>query len=341
LKKVAVNILKIIFFLGLGVFIIWLAVKDKSQEDMDKIKNSIRQADYTWIALSCTVSLLSHYFRAIRWKILLAPLGHQPKTSATFFAVMIGYFANLGIPRSGEVARCGLMNTHEGVPFTEGFGTVIAERAFDLICLLLVFLIAFVMQFDKIYGIADTLVFTPLSGISSKLLQQKLLVTGTLILLLIISGCLFYFRKKIQTLVSGKLLNFINGLWQGLLSIKKIKQPVLFLAYTASIWLMYILQVYICFFAFRETSDLAFSVAMVITAFGSIAIILIPGGTGLYQAIVIEILTTAYLIHKPDAEAFAWTVWASQIMMIIGAGLLSLVLLPLLNKVINKKKQSL
>jgi uncharacterized protein (TIRG00374 family) len=341
LKKLAVNILKIIFFLGLGLFIIWLALKDKSQADIDKIKNSIQEANYTWIALSCTVSLLSHYFRAIRWKILLAPLGYQPKTNATFFAVMIGYFANLGIPRSGEVARCGLMNTHENVPFTESFGTVIAERAFDLICLLLVFLIAFVMQFDKIYGIADILVFTPLSGISSKLLQQKMLVTAALILLLIISGFLFYFRKRIQTLISGKLLNFINGLWQGLLSIKKIRQPVLFLVYTASIWLMYILQVYVCFFAFPETAHLAFIVAMVITAFGSIAIILIPGGTGLYQAIVIQILTTAYLIHEHNAEAFAWTVWASQIIMIIVAGLLSLVLLPLLSKSGNKKKQVL
>jgi uncharacterized protein (TIRG00374 family) len=340
LKKIAINTLKIIFFLGLGVFIIWLALKDKSQADIDKIKNSIRQADYTWIALSCTVSLLSHYFRALRWKILLAPLGHQPKTSATFFSVMIGYFANLGIPRSGEVARCGLMNTHEGVPFTEGFGTVIAERAFDLICLLLVFLIAFVMQFDKIYGIADTLVFTPLSGMSAKLLQQKLMITAALILLLIISGFLFYFRKKIQTLVSGKLLNFINGLWQGLLSIKKIKKPALFLTYTVSIWLMYILQVYVCFFAFPETAHLSFLVAMVITAFGSIAIILIPGGTGLYQAIVIQILTTAYLIADHQAEAFAWTVWASQIIMIIVAGLLSLVLLPLLKKTVDKKKQA-
>lgn len=340
MKKLIVNILKIIFFLGLGIFIIWLALKDKSQEDIDKIKNSIRQANYSWIALSCFVSLLSHYFRAIRWKILLAPLGHHPKTRATFFAVMIGYFANLGIPRSGEVARCGILNTYEDVPFTEGFGSVIAERAFDLICLILVFFIAFVMQFDKIYGIADILVFTPLSGISEKLLQQKLVVTGVLVVLFIISGFLFYFRKKIQTLVSGKLLSFITGLWQGLLSIKKIKQPILFLAYTASIWIIYILQVYVCFFAFPETSHLSFLVAMVITAFGSIAIILIPGGTGLYQAIVIQILTTAYLIADHYAEAFAWTVWASQIIMIILAGLISLVLLPLLRKTVDKKKQA-
>jgi uncharacterized protein (TIRG00374 family) len=339
LKKLAVNILKIIFFLGLGVFIIWLVVKDKSQADIDKIKNSIRQANYYWIALSCALSLFSHYFRAIRWKILLVPLGHQPKTQTTFFAVMIGYFANLGIPRSGEVARCGVLNTYEGVPFTEGFGSVIAERAFDLICLILIFFIAFVAQFDKIYGIADILVFTPLSGISSKLLQQKLVVTSALLVLLIISGFLFYLRKKIQTMISGKVLNFINGLWQGLLSIKKIRQPVIFLVYTMSIWLMYILQVYVCFFAFPETTHLSFLVAMVITAFGSIAIILIPGGTGLYQAIVIQILITAYFIVDQYAEAFAWTVWVSQIIMIIAAGLLSLVLLPLLNTPVNKKKE--
>ncbi len=341
MKKLALNILKIIFFLGLGVFIIWLALKDKSPEELDKIKKSIQQANYYWIALSCFVSLLSHYFRAVRWKILLAPLGHQPKTTATFFAVMIGYLANLGIPRSGEVTRCGILNTYEKVPFTESFGSVIAERAFDLICLILVFCIVFGLQFDKIYGIAETSVFIPLSEKSSKLLQQKAVVSIVLVLLLIISGFLFYYRKKLKALISGKLLGFINGLWQGLLSIKKIKQPIAFLVYTVSIWIMYILQVYVCFFAFSETTGLSFLVAMVITAFGSIAIILIPGGTGLYQKTVIDILTLAYLIAGHQAEAFAWTVWASQIIMIIVAGLFSLILLPLLNKSVDKKKQGI
>ena len=145
-------------------------------------------------------------------------------------------------------------------------------------------------------------------------------------------AALFYFRKKIQALISGKAKGFIIGIWDGLKSVANVDKPFLFILHTILIWTMYILQVYTCFFAFGETSALALSVAIVIVVFGSVGIIAVPGGTGAYQAIVIQILTTVYLISGTIAFAFAWAVWTAQFVLILLLGLISLVLLAVLNK---------
>lgn len=332
MKKTLLAILKFLFFLGIGILLVWLVVKDKTDAEIANIKNALRQADYFWVFLSVIISGLSHYFRALRWKILLAPMGHHPKTSTTFFSVMAGYLANLAIPRLGEVTRCGLLTRYEKVPFVQGFGTVIAERALDVVCVILLFFITLGIEFTKISGIAADLVFTPLSAKLHKLMQNQVFVIVAAVIVLAGIALFFYFRRQIRELMSGKVRGFVNGLWEGLMSVKKVDRPLMFILHTVLIWLMYILQVYVCFFAFEELKSLSFVVAMVITVFGSLAVVVVPGGTGVYQIIVIQILTTVYFMGQTSSFAFAWSVWASQIVLILFAGLLSLILLPLLNK---------
>jgi uncharacterized protein (TIRG00374 family) len=332
LKKHLTNILKFLFFLSIGIFLIWLAVKDKTDEELSNIKVALQQANYFWIILSIVVSGFSHYFRAVRWKILLKPLGHQPSTLNTFFSVLIGYLANLALPRLGEMTRCGILTRYEKIPFVEGFGTVIAERAMDVVSIIIIFFIMLGLEFKRIYGIADDLIFSPVSGKLQLLMQKQLFLIVAFSFLLFTVIVLIYFRKKIQNLLSGKVKGFIKGLWDGLISVKNVDKPVLFVIYSISIWFMYILQIYVCFFAFHELIGLSFSSAIVIMVFGSLAIIFVPGGTGVYQLILIQILTTVYLISQPSSFAFAWAVWTSQIFFILFAGLLALILLPVLNK---------
>lgn len=337
MNKRTANILKFLFFLGLGIFLVWLAVKDKTDEELDNIKLAFQQADYKWILLSVTISGLSHYVRALRWRLLLEPLGHQLKRSNTFLAVMVGYLANCALPRLGEVTRCGVLTRYEKVPFTQGFGSVIAERALDVLCLIIMFFIMLGLEFQKISGIADDLVFTPVSEKFGQLSQQKNFMIIAGISLFIIVASFIYFRKKIRSLFSAKVRGFIKGLWDGLKSIKDVKKPYHFLLHTILIWTMYVLQVYVVFMAFEETVGLTFSVAVVITVFGSLGIAVVPGGTGAYQAIVIQIMTTVYLVSSTASFAFAWAVWTSQITLILSLGLLSLILLPLLNKSSEEK----
>jgi glycosyltransferase 2 family protein len=341
LKKNLAVILKFLFFLGIGVLLVWLVVKDKTDAELANIKGALQQANYFWILLSVIISGLSHYFRALRWKILLQPMGHIPKTSNTFFSVMVGYIANLAVPRLGEVTRCGVLSRYEKVPFVQGFGTVIAERALDVICVIVLFFITLGIEFSKISGLANDMIFAPLAGKLQILMQKQLfIICASAVIIIGIAG-FYYFRKKIRAMMSGKVKGFVNGLWEGLLSVKKVNKPFLFILHTVLIWLMYILQVYVCFFAFEELSSLSFVVAMVITVFGSLAVVVVPGGTGVYQIIVIQILTTVYMISQTGSFAFAWSVWASQIVLILIAGLLSLMLLPLLNKTEKEAEENL
>jgi uncharacterized protein (TIRG00374 family) len=332
LIKQALNILKIIFFLSIGILLIWLAFRDKSQEQINAIWASIQEANYFWLAVSVIVGLLSHYFRATRWKMLLKSLGHSPKTSNTFFAVMVGYLANFAIHRIGEVTRCGLLTKYEKIPFTENFGTVIAERAFDVVCVIILFFSILALEFERISGIANTLVFNAVSEKFHVLMQKQLFVITAGSALLIVFALCFYFRKKIRSALSGKIMGFLNGIWEGLKSIKNVDKPLSFFMQTILIWLMYVLQVYVCFFAFDGMAQLPFVSAIVIVVFGSLAVVAVPGGTGAYQIIVTSILTTVYLVSETTSDAYAWAVWGVQFLLILFLGLISLLLLAILNK---------
>lgn len=338
MKRQILTILKFLFFLGLGIALIWLALRNTSDEEFANIKTSLANANYFWIFASIIISGLSHYFRSLRWKILLDPLGYKPKTSNTFFSVMVGYLANFALPRLGEISRCGLMTKYEKIPFTVGFGTVLSERALDVVCLILIFFAALGLEFGRISGIANDLIFNTVSEKFHALMQKQTFVIVAIICLLICAAAFFYFRKKIQSLISGKAKGFIKGLWDGLLSIKNVNNPVWFILHTILIWIMYVLQVYVCFFAFEETAHLSVMVAVVIVVFGSLGVIAVPGGTGAYQLIVIQILTTVYLIGKPVAFAFAWAVWTSQFVLIMSVGLISFILLAAMNKEIKTEK---
>lgn len=332
MKKQLFNILKILFFLGLGVLLIWLAVKDKTQKDWDDINAAFSKADYFWIVLSILVSIISHVIRALRWNLLLHPLNHQPKTYNTIFAVFIGYLANLAVPRLGEVSRCGVLNRYEKIPFTEGFGTVITERIIDLVTVLLIFVITLLVEFDKIAGVTNDIIVNNFSGKMDALIKNKmmLIILGATAVLSII--LFYYFRKKIKQLFSGKIKGFLKGLSGGLKSIRQVKSPSLFIFYSIAIWAMYAMQAYVCFFAFDQTNQLSVMVSLVLVVFGGVAVLVVPGGTGAYQVIVVQVLTTVYLISESNAFAFAWACWTSQFMVILFFGLLSLILLPIINK---------
>jgi hypothetical protein len=188
------------------------------------------------------------------------------------------------------------------------------------------------IEFTKISGLANDLIFNAAAAKFHALMQQRTFLIIAAVFLFLITAAFLYFRKKLKNKLSGKVSSFFRGLWEGLISIKNVKKPVQFITHTVLIWVMYVLQVYVCFFAFAETSDLSFVAAMVITVFGSLGVIAVPGGTGVYQAIIIQILTTIYFISETNSFAYAWAVWTSQIVLILVLGLISLILLPLLNK---------
>ena len=311
---------------------IWLAVRNLTENDKASIADAFTQANYYWIALSMFLSFLSHLVRAMRWRILIQPLGFNPKLSNTFFALMVGYLANFALPRLGEISRCGVLTKYEKIPFTEAFGTVIAERAIDVLCLILIFVGTLFFQFDELWGLTNDKIIIPLSSKVSSMMDSNIFLTIFAVIMIGITISFFVFRKRSKGMLSKKVKDMALGFWEGLKSVKNIRRPFLFIFHTILIWLLYTGLLYVGFFCFEETSQLAFGAALAIMLFGSLGIAFVPGGTGAYQALVTETLTSAYKTTFTFAFAFSWLIWTSQFALILLLGVISLILLPIMNK---------
>ncbi|MFN3939569.1 MAG: lysylphosphatidylglycerol synthase transmembrane domain-containing protein, partial [Chitinophagales bacterium] len=178
------HILKFGLFLGIGVLLIWLITKDLSEQDKADISNSFRNADYRWVAFSVLIGFISHIIRALRWQMMIRPLGYAPRLRITFSAVMVAYLSNLAVPRLGEVTRCGIMQKYEGVPFDKAIGTIVVERAIDLLSLFIITAVALALQYQVIGGFFDEKVITPLFGKFSFSLSFFLIACGVIMILL-------------------------------------------------------------------------------------------------------------------------------------------------------------
>src|SRR5690554_610665 len=134
-KKNIKTLVQLIIFLSLGIGLVIWRYNAISAEDKMAMFEAFKSVKWLWLIPIFIVGFLSHYFRALRWKQLLKPLNIFPKTANTLFAVLIGYLGNTVIPRFGEVAKCTVLAKYEKVPVDKLIGTIIAERAFDLISL--------------------------------------------------------------------------------------------------------------------------------------------------------------------------------------------------------------
>ena len=318
---------------------IWLALRSLTEEDKATISKAFDETDYFWIIFPTLLSGLSHFLRAMRWRLLIQPLGYTPKLYNTFFALMVGYMANLAIPRLGEVSRCGVLTKYEKIPFTESFGTVIAERAIDLLCLILIFMGTLIFQFEELWGLTNERILNPLSSKLTQLSQNgTFLWVALIVVVLAVVGVAFLIKKSKGVLLK-KIKELALGFWDGLKSVKNIKRPYLFVLHTLLIWFLYTYVLYISFSCFKELSVLGFGAALAAMLFGSLGIVFVPGGTGAYQALVTETLTSAYKAPFAFAFAFSWLIWSAQFIFLLLAGVISLILLPVLNREAVVEKQ--
>ncbi len=331
MERKLLSVLKISVFFGLGIFLIWWAIKGFSEEDKQEIWQALENAEYIWLGLSVAFAMASHISRAMRWQMLIEPIAPKPKFKNTLSAIMVGYLANLAIPRLGEVMRCGIINRYENIPIEKSFGTVITERIIDVISLLILVVIVALTQFN----VVGTYFQDTINKIQDKIfasigsLQFYLLVSVSLILISIIG--IFAFRYLKQSQLFQKILKLINGLWEGIKSIQNIKSIPAFIFHSVFIWFMYFMMIYICFQTMDVTSQLGIMPGLTVLVFGSFAVIATQGGIGAYPLIVAGLLVL-YGIDYKIAYTFGWVVWSAQTLLIIIAGFISLILLPIINK---------
>ncbi|MBN8671712.1 MAG: flippase-like domain-containing protein [Chitinophagales bacterium] len=325
-KKTLLTVLQYVIFLGLGIGIIYWMFSKMTAEQIDIMLGSIKQTRAWYLVPIFIVGFLSHYFRALRWKLMLEPMYIRPTTTNTFFAVMVGYITNLVLPRAGEVAKCTVLARYEKVPADKMIGTIVAERAFDVVCLGLLTFLAFVLEADVIGKmLSDT--FGGFAGKTSFLL----IILG--IAAIGIITLVFLYRRFKDT----KIGQFIGGLMQGVMSILQLKKRGMFLLYTALIWGSYWFLVVLGFWSMPPTENLSLATALVVLIVGSVGIIATPGGIGAYPALVASALSVYGVDAKTHGQAFGWVSWSVQMGIVVILGVLSIILLPIIN---NKQKDA-
>ena len=318
-RKTLLTIIQYVIFLGLGILLIVHMSNQMSAKDKADMMESIRQTRLLYLIPIFIAGFLSHFFRALRWKLLLRPLEIRPTTANTLFSVLIGYLVNLLVPRLGEVAKCTVLARYENVPADKMIGTIVAERAFDVVTLCVVILLAFTTQAHIIGSYAANL----FGAVAAK---SGSIIIVIAILIAIIAVLIFIYRSN----RNSKVGKFIKGLADGIRSILIMEKRGQFLLYSVLIWMMYWSQVYIGFHSLPVTEHLPGLAALVVLVFGSVGMIVTPGGIGAYPLLIAQILTF-YGLSISAGNAFGWVSWAVQAGIIIILGIVSLILLPLYN----------
>lgn len=325
MKKTVLKILQFLAFFAVGAFIFWLIYKD---QDIKHIKSVLKNdVNYWWVVLSLFLGLLSHVSRTLRWGLMIEPVSHKPRFINTFLAVMVGYLMNLALPRMGEVSRCGVLARYEKISFTKLLGTVVAERLVDMISLLILLAITILSQFGHMLRFMQE---NP--EIKDKLLaaiSSPWLIIGVVA---VIIG-FYIFRKQFKdTKFFRKIMEIIHNFKVGFISIRNIKKKGWFYFHSVFIWLMYYVMLYVIFFAFDFTRDLgpiAGLTTFVLASFGMVAPV--QGGIGAWHFMAKEALSL-YGVPNENGIIFAFVAHTSMTGMIIIIGIISILILPFINR---------
>jgi glycosyltransferase 2 family protein len=323
-------ILQYLFFFGLGIFLVWWSIKDIDDEKWAQIRFALRNARFYLAGPVFLILVSSHYVRALRWKLLIEPLGYNPTNANMFFSVMIGYLSNQAFPRLGEVMRCTVLAKYEKVPADKLIGTIILERIIDTICLLFVFGITIAIQPDLYTKLVENI----FRIVDEKENKKKIALIGFLIIVGIISIAIalwMFFKKKTFSDLSALFKKIAQRVWEGLTAIRHLKKRFQFIVLTILLWALYLGGGYVGFFAFRETDHYGIKEAFAVLSAGSIGVVATPGGIGAY-AYLIENIMQLYGLKQSIAIAFGWLLWIAQTVVILLGGLLSFILIPWYNK---------
>ena len=300
----------------IGVFCIYYSFKDIS---FSEFKEYFTKINYLWVFVGIFLGALSHISRSYRWKFLIEPLGYKLGFINSVLTVFSAYLINYTVPRAGDIARGTMISKYENIPFEKAIGTIVAERAVDVLCLLIIILIGLIKEFDKISN--KLIDFVEESDFSTVLLSVLIAVIVTATVYFVIKRFKFY--KKIKS--------FLSGLIDGITIIFKMKNRNQFIFHSIFIWLMYVLMFYFTSKAFVDLNQVNFFQLTISFTLAALSIMLSNGGIGIYPLAVEESLGW-YGVQSATGLAFGWVMWLSQTLMVVIFGGLSLFVLPFINR---------
>ncbi len=318
------KIIQSIVFLILGIFLFWLIYKDIN---LTEIETALSNLNYIWIVLAVIIGLISHIIRAIRWKMLIKPMGYNASVKNLYISVLILYFTNLIIPRGGEAVRCGIISKYEKIPFTKLLGTVIIERLSDFLVFLLILIPVVLWQNNYMQQLMNL----PELNFSSENFATNIIKIA--IFLFVIVVLFFVFMKtEIYKKIKNKIIGIKNDIIEGVTTIIYLKKRVKYIMYSLSIFALWLLMFYFMFFAYQPTSKLSFAIALFTYSVASLAYMLpIQAGIGAWHFIVIQSLLL-FGIDPEQGMIFALIAHTFISMIYLFFGAIAFILLPIINR---------
>ncbi len=313
LKK---NLISILLLLG-GIALIVLVVL---RSDPAKLWNDLKQADVKWLFLAGLISVGGHLIRALRWNMLLEPMGYRIHPRRSFYAVMTGYLVNLATSRGGEVVRCAVVTRTDNVPFEKSAGTVVTERVIDLVMLVLVSLLTLLFQFDVVSGFLNRFLIDPLASKMAGAGSTRIII---LLISAAIAAVLFWMvlkRMANRFPILAKIKSFVAGFGEGIKSVLQLRRPGLFIAASAGIWISYLISGWMVFYALPGTSHFGFGEALSLLLFSAVGIIVpIPGNLGPLMVVSLG-FQMVYGLAETQAAGFAALFYAYQVLSLLLVG---------------------
>jgi uncharacterized protein (TIRG00374 family) len=307
-KSFVMNFIKIVFPLVLGIVILYFLY---AGTDFRDLWTKIRGTNWFILSFSLVFGLMGNIVRGLRWELLIKPLGYAPSKKNLVYAVLGNYAVNFAIPRAGEVWRCGVISRKEKIPFAKLIGTLIIDRLFDTIMVLLIVFLAFLSNVAVFYRHREAF---NVPGF----LTSPLFYAGCLLALVVVAGIIVFFKNNFLV---EKIRTFFTSMWSDMKMVWGMKEKKRFIAYTLAIWFAYFLYFYVTLFAFDFTSGLTFAAALFVFAVSSVSMgIPSNGGLGPWQAAVVFGLS-AFMVGKAEATAFATAVFAFQSIWVVMCGL--------------------
>jgi len=314
MPKKLVSILKVLISVLIAGVLLYLVFKNI---DWIEFWGKAKQVEYSWVIASILISILGYILRAYRWNLLLEPMGYKLSLYRTMLAVLIGYLANLALPRLGEITRCGVMNKNDDVAVSKALGSVVSERIIDVLTLLVLIILGLILESERLISFLKT------SYSSLELPSYTVWIVG--IVVIGIGIALFIFIRN-QRSKGGKFINIINDFIDGVLSLKDIKNPIGFILSTVAMWIVYFFMSYLIVFTIPETSHLDLSAGLLLLITGAMALTLpVQSGFGAYHGMVAGMLAL-YAIDNTTGVFLATLLHTSQIISIAFFGSIALLI---------------
>ena len=314
--------------------------------DLAAMWERLQAADWRWIALSCALLLMAHITRAWRWQMLLEPLGYRPGLFDSTTSVLTGYFANYIVPRMGEVTRCGTLYKLEKVPVNLSFGTVVAERVFDVLTLLVLIALNFLLEFDRLSQFFLEFFGGKVGGSGATSGPNVLLIVAGVAVLIALLAVIYVVRNKdlqskiLANALVAKIVDFLKGMVEGVLSVRKLRSPGLFIFSTLLIWVFYYLVSYVLFFCIPETATLGPLAGLTLLVIGAIGMTApTQGGIGAYHLLVGNVMIL-YGLTQADGVTLATFIHGTQMLFMLAIGALAFLVVLFKNKKNDRQPES-